>query len=91
MTVAVVRLNLKKKIKVKGGYSQQYLEALKLREYQMFEWVQIAKSKGYSNENILHMLKRNGWSENVIQDALRYGQEPFDEKNALDYLKRLTP
>jgi len=82
LTVAVVRLNLKKKQRVTEGYSQQYLEALKLREYQMFEWVQQAKSKGYSNENIMQMLKRNGWSENIIQDALRYKdfQKTFQEK-----------
>jgi len=44
----------------------------------MFEWVQTAKSKGYSNDNIMQMLKRNGWSENVIQDALRYNSDFSD-------------
>jgi len=88
LTVAVVRLNLKKKIKVKGGYSQQYLEALKLREYQMFEWVQMARKRGFTDQIISAMLVKNGWSNSMINDALRY-KDHFDENQNLDYLRTL--
>jgi len=72
LTVAVVRLNLKKKQRVKAGYSQQYLEALKLREYQMFEWVQMARKRGLTDSVINQMLIKNGWNSAMVQDALRY-------------------
>ena len=72
------------------GYSQQYLEALKLSEYRMFEWVQMARKRGYNDQIITKLLAKNGWSNSMIKDALRY-KDHFNESSNVDYLKGLMP
>jgi len=35
------------------------------------------------------MLVKNGWSQAMIKDALRYGKDSFYENENMDYLKGL--